>query len=355
MLLAVLGRVRPAPVNRTPERRRVSILLPVRNGEAWIQRKLESILALAYERGLLEIIVVSDGSTDRTEEMVRGFTGAGVRLLRVPKGGKAAALNAAMQVASGEIVFFTDVRQRLHPQALRYLVESFADPQVGMVTGELLIVNAGAEEEHGAGLYWRYEKWIRRQMNRARSLIVVTGCIYAMRRELLVPIPPGILVDDAYLPVSVLLRGYRIYFEERAKAYDFPTSLQTEFRRKVRTLAGLYQLVGHFPELLLPWRPTGFHFLSYKFSRLLLPYALITIAVASFALPHPWRAVALTTQTLFYGLAALDFWIEKPVWKRVSSPVRTFVVLMAASLCAASVFFVPSHRLWGVTDVRASE
>jgi hypothetical protein len=170
-----------------------------------------------------------------------------------------------------------------------------------------------------------------------------------------VPIPPGILVDDAYLPVSVLLRGYRIYFEERAKAYDFPTSLQTEFRRKVRTLAGLYQLVGHFPELLLPWRPTGFHFLSYKFSRLLLPYALITIAVASFALPHPWRAVALTTQTLFYGLAALDFWIEKPVWKRVSSPVRTFVVLMAASLCAASVFFVPSHRLWGVTDVRASE
>jgi cellulose synthase/poly-beta-1,6-N-acetylglucosamine synthase-like glycosyltransferase len=355
LLLAAVGRLRPLTVIRRPEMRSVSILLPVRNGEAWIRRKLESILALNYVRSLMQIIVISDGSDDRTDEIVKEFAAAGVELLRVPKAGKAAALNAAMPFASGEIVFFTDVRQRLDANALRYLVESFSDPSVGMATGELIITAGDTEEERGAGLYWLYEKWIRRQMNRARSLVVVTGCLYAMRRALVVPIPPDILVDDAYLPISVLLRGYRIYFEERARAYDFPTSLQTEFRRKVRTLAGLYQIAGHFPRLLLPWRAAAFHFLSYKFSRLFLPYALIAIAIASFVLPFPWNALLLSVQALFYALAALDFWIEESACKRITSPVRTFVVLMAASLCAASVFIIPSHRLWGVTHVRISE
>jgi cellulose synthase/poly-beta-1,6-N-acetylglucosamine synthase-like glycosyltransferase len=341
LLLAFLARRNQKPLRKEPLRETVTVIVPVRDGERWIQAKLESLLAQSYPRDLVKILVVSDGSEDRTEDLVRRFAPDGVELVCLPQGGKAAALNAGIERAESEILFFTDVRQPLSQDALRHLVWASC--------GELIILEGKTQEEASVGLYWRYEKWVRRQLNRLGSLLVVTGCIYAIRRELVQPIPTDTLADDAYVPLNVLLRGYRIVFEEQAKAYDHPTGLETEFYRKVRTLAGLYQLILRQPRVLGTANPMWVHFLSYKASRLLLPYALILIAVTSFGLPGPWREILLAAQGVFYGLAALDPRIRESVaLKRLSSPARAFVILMVAAVYATSVFFVPAQELWKV-------
>src|ERR1700733_2339397 len=134
----------------------VSVIMAVFNGAVHIRTKLETILALDYPKQLLQIIVVSDGSTDETESMVREYSDRGVQLLIAPRGGKAAALNLAFQQASGELLFFTDVRQSLDPMALRHLVANFADPAVGAVTGEMRLRKGEAGEQANMDLYWRY-------------------------------------------------------------------------------------------------------------------------------------------------------------------------------------------------------
>ena len=323
----------------------VTVILAVRNGEQWIRRKLDSIAALEYDRAKLQIIVASDGSTDATEELVRGRSGLPVELLALPPGGKASAINAALRQATGEILFFTDVRQALEPNALRELVHEFADPRVGVVSGELIIRAGATLEEHNVGLYWRYEKWIRKQHSRIDSVMGATGAIYAMRRTLARPLPPFTILDDVYLPIAAFLDGYRVVFTERAKAFDSPTALKSEFSRKVRTQAGMYQLIGQFPELLGPKNRMWVHFLSHKVGRLMLPFLLLALLVSSAFLAPPLSAVALALQAVFYGLALLDPLMRPPV-KRLSSVVRTFVVLSAAALAAASILFRPAESFW---------
>jgi biofilm PGA synthesis N-glycosyltransferase PgaC len=352
LLLAVLTRRDPAPIRRQWEPKSVSVLLPVHNGEAWIRNKLRSILGLNYPRELLEILVVSDGSTDRTEEYVREFEPQGVTLLRIPSSGKAAALNTLMKYARGEILFFTDVRQTLHPDALRNLVACFADPSVGVASGELVILDALGREDAGVGLYWKYEKWMRKRLSRIDSIPGATGCIYAMRRKLASPLPPDCLLDDVHLPMKAFLNGHRLILDETAKAFDVPASHGTEFRRKVRTQAGVYQILLAFPQLLDPRNRMWFHFLSHKFARLLLPFALLLIAIASFGLPEPLNRLALASQALLYTLALLDPRMpERFPLRRLSSLIRTFVTLMAATLCASSILVLPARRLWSVSKL----
>ena len=159
--------------------------------------------------------------------------------------------------------------------------------------------------------------------------------------------PPSTLLDDVYLPLMAFFSGYRVIFDESAIAYDRATVLDTEFRRKVRTLAGVYQIVRYFPQLISLQNRMWFHFISHKIGRLFLPYALIALAISSFWLPAPWRMLAIGSQAAFYALAAIDRRLPDslPV-KRLSSPARTFVVLVAAALCAIAIFFVPTRSLW---------
>jgi cellulose synthase/poly-beta-1,6-N-acetylglucosamine synthase-like glycosyltransferase len=346
-ILWLLSR-RPRPVHRKAAWKSVSVILPVRNGERWIARKLDTLRALDYPPDLLEIVVVSDGSTDRTEQIVREYgLLRGLRLFCIPASGKAEALNTAIAHAGGEILFLTDVRQALEPKSLRRLVECFADPSVGVASGELIILEGASLAETNVGLYWKYEKWIRKRQSAVDSVPGATGCIYAMRSELAVPLPPGTLADDMYLPLSALLRGYRIILDERARAYDFPTALENEFHRKVRTLAGVYQVTRFLPALVGPRNRIWFHFISHKLARLGLPFAMIAAAVSAVWLPGRWAPAALGVQAAFYLLAAIDLSVPDRVGlKRVTSPVRTFVVLMAAAAFAVSVFFVPEGRLW---------
>jgi cellulose synthase/poly-beta-1,6-N-acetylglucosamine synthase-like glycosyltransferase len=357
---ALLGLIsalaRPRPVRREHVPRTVSVLLPVRNGERWVADKLSSLLALDYPRDLVRILVIDDGSTDRTREIVATFQGLGVELVALPRGGKAAALNAGMERATGEILFFTDVRQPLAPDSLKSLVSWFADPAIGVVSGELVIMDGQRQQEADIGFYWRYEKWIRRRLSRLHSVMGATGSIYAMRRELAAPLPPGTLVDDMHLPLAAFFKGCRIVFDEGARAYDYPTALDAEFRRKVRTLAGNYQIIRAFPRLLLPVHPMWLHFVSHKLGRLLLPFALATIAACTPLLPGPAAAAAAGAQAVVYGLALLDPLVPDGARaKRLTSPARTFVVLMVAAARAAWVAARGHPEIWTETTVAASD
>jgi hypothetical protein len=180
-----------------------------------------------------------------------------------------------------------------------------------------------------------------------------TGPFYAIRRELFRPMPDDLLLDDMFVPLSAFFQGYRLIVEEEARAFDHPTGVAVEFRRKVRTLAGNYQLLRYQPELLSPRRNRMlFHYLSYKIARLLLPWAFLALLAVSFGLPTPLREVALAPQVLFYAVAALDGFIGRssPL-KRVSSPARTVVSMLIATACAPAVFFVPPKLLWKPTQI----
>ncbi len=352
LLLALITDKLERPIHRGPVQGSVSFLIAVYNGEEYLEAKLRSILALDYPRELKEILVLSDGSTDRTEEIARRMAPEGVRLLALPRAGKSAALTRGIEEARGDFLVFTDVRQHLAPESLALLLENFADPTVGVASGALNILDPATHEEADTGLYWRYELWIRDHLSRIDSIFGATGAYYIMRRELAVPIPEGTLLDDMYLPLSAFLRGYRLVVDTRAKAFDHPTGLDAEFRRKVRTLAGNYQVLVAYPQMLGPANRLWLHFWSYKFGRLLLPFALILMFAASFALPRPLASVAVGLQLVFYALAITDRWVAQgfPL-KRLTSPIRTFVTLMGAGIWALSVFFVPSGSLWKQTRV----
>lgn len=333
----------------------VTVIVAVHNGELFIRQKLETLLGLRYPQDRLQILVVSDGSTDATESIAGAFAARGVRLIRQTRGGKAAALNAALPEASGEIVFFTDVRQPLHPDALSHLVANFADPSVGAVSGELQLLDpARAGEQADLNLYWRYELWARRRHSRIDSILVTTGCIYAVRRSILEPIPPDTLTDDAVIPLRVMFRGYRVIFEDQAIAYDYPTAEGGEFRRRLRTLAGLWQVHARLPALFTRANRMRFHFLSHKSARLVLPWAVLLIWIATLALPaSPFRAFLLVDEAVFVALALLDRYVPKSFpLKRISSPARTFLAMNAAALLSPAVFFVSPETLWRPTRVK---
>jgi cellulose synthase/poly-beta-1,6-N-acetylglucosamine synthase-like glycosyltransferase len=352
LLLGLTARLWPKPVFKSRQRKTVSVVIAVHDGERFIAAKLDSVLALDYPRELMEILVISDGSTDRTDSIVQEFATQGVRLLRVPRGGKCAALNAGIPQTRNEILLLTDMRQTVAPASLQAMMDCFADSAVGAVSGELIIREGASHDEADIGLYRRYENWIRNRLSDVDSTFGALGSFYALRRELAVPIPADQLLDDMYLPLAAFFRGYRLIVEPRALAFDYPTSRETEFTRKARTLAGNYQILRSYPALLGPANRMWFHFASYKLGRLALPWVLVLLFASSCFLPLPWRWLLVGGQAIFYGLAALDPLLPAriPV-KRLSSFARTFVAMMLAAAWGLSVFFVSPRRLWKESKV----
>jgi len=348
---AAIRRVRPVRKQFAPLS--VSVLLAVRNGERELDAKLTSLLELDYPLSLLEIFVLSDGSTDGTVARASCWTetvtecGARLEIFDLPPGGKSAALNVGLAKATGEIIFYTDVRQTLDRQALRELVACFGDSEVGVASGELVICSGSNAEETQTGLYWRYEKRIRFWQSAIDSVIGATGAIYAQRRALCRPLPTDALLDDVHQPLAAFFAGYRVILDGAAQAYDQPARLDQEFRRKVRTLAGNYQIIRHYPALFGATNRMRWHFLSHKFARLLLPFALLTGGTACWWLPSPWRDAAVALQVLIAIFVLIDPVVpDRSLFKRLTSPMRAFVMLMAATLCAASILFRPARSFW---------
>jgi poly-beta-1,6-N-acetyl-D-glucosamine synthase len=353
LLLALTAR-RGKAIKKHWSPRTVSIIVPVRNGELYLRSKLDCLLALDYPKELLEIIVVSDGSTDQTNAIAAEYSDRGVQLLRQPAQGKPAALNLAVPRAEGEIIFLTDVRQQVDAGSLRAMIACFADPTVAVVSGHLKILKGETEDQQDIGVYWRYETWIRDNLSRLDSTFGATGPFYCVRKALVEPLPTDILLDDVYLPVSCILKGYRVIVEPQAIAFDYPTPLEVEFQRKVRTLAGNYQLFAKRPDLLSAGNRLRFHVASYKLGRLMMPFALMSTFAASFGLPRPAAQLFLTAQICFYSMAYFDrFVVRGSKVKKVTSPIRTFVVMMSAAALATTVFFRAPSAFWIVTSSKA--
>lgn len=315
-LARVFGRAprkAPFPDGRWPS---ISIVIAARNEASRLPDRVANLLEADYP-GRREIIVVSDGSTDGTAEALRPLAGF-LRLIEIPRGGKAQALNAGVAAARGEILVFADARQRFAPDALRELIANFADPSVGGATGELVLDcetgRADSSVGDGVGLYWKYEKWQRRNESLLRSTLGATGAIYALRRSVWRPLPPDTLLDDVLAPMRAVLAGYRVVFDDRAVAYDSVSpDAAAEARRKTRTLAGNYQILAQEPRLLVPvLNPVWLQYTSHKIGRLVVPWALLLFLIASAALVDDgWiYASALVAQLGFYGLAALGALIE---------------------------------------------
>jgi cellulose synthase/poly-beta-1,6-N-acetylglucosamine synthase-like glycosyltransferase len=309
----------------------ISIVIAARNEAHRLRERITNLLEQDYP-GSRQIVVVSDGSMDEPRRALEPF-GSDVQLIELPPGGKPAALNAGVLAARGEILVFADARQRFAPGALRALVANFADPQVGGVTGELVLdCETGAADStigDGIGLYWKYEKWLRRNESRVWSTLGATGAIYAMRRSLWQPLPPASLLDDVLAPMRAVLAGSRVVFEEEAIAYDRASrDAAAESRRKTRTLAGNYQILAHEPRLLLPIvNPVWLQYASHKIGRLVVPWALIALLASSAVLAtSAWfYLAAFVAQATFYLMAAAGAWLD--VRERASRIALTFVVM----------------------------
>jgi len=350
--LWIRSRWRVRPVQRRPLTPFVSIVLVVRNEEKLLEEKLHNLRALNYPVERREIIVVSDGSTDGTvAALAKWANQAGVTVLNNAEcRGKAAGLNDALATARGEIVFFTDVRQKLEPDSLRLLLENFADPEVGCVSGELMLGDPGSgEANEGIGLYWKIEKQVREMESSSGSVIGATGAIYAARRELISTVPQGTILDDVYIPMQIVRRDKRVIFDSRARAWDAPNlGTGREFARKVRTLGGNYQLLRLLPWLLGRSNPVRFEFISHKLLRLLVPFALIAALVASALLPGTLYRTAMAVQLAFYGLSLLSLAkLKVAVLTRPADAAFTVVILNAAAVVAFFNFISGRTASWG--------
>jgi len=343
---------RSRPVQRGSSTPLVSIAMVVRNEQQFLETKLRNLMGLDYPADRCQIVVVSDGSTDQTESILRAY-GSDARIhvvLNQLAQGKACGLNDAIDLAQGEIVVFTDARQTIEPQAVRLLAENFADLEVGCVSGELMLGDAGqGESSQGLSLYWRIEKLVRKLEAASGSVVGATGALYAVRRELLTRVPPGTILDDVYLPMQVVRQGRRVVLDERARAWDAP-SLGTarEFSRKVRTLSGNYQLLQLAPWLLSSRNPIRFEFVSHKLLRLVVPFALTALLATSFVLRGPFYRVVLILQLVFYALSvlAISRLLKGGVLARFADAAGTFVLLNGAAVVALANFVAGRRPAW---------
>jgi len=351
MWLWVRSRWSPRPVRRGAIEPTVSVLMVVRNEEAVIERKLENLLTLDYPAEKLEVVVVSDGSTDRTQAILGRYAHhPKVQvLLKELSEGKAAGLNDAMRMATGEIAMFTDARQAIEAGALRLAIENFADSEVGCVSGELMLGDPDSgETERGMGMYWLIEKKIRELESASGSVAGATGAVYCARRDLLAPLPEGTILDDVLLPMQAVRRGGRVVFDSRARAWDAPNLGDSrEFGRKVRTLSGNYQLLQLAPWLLSSKNPIRFEFVSHKLMRLAVPFALLAVFLTSAFIADPFYRAVLFAQVIFYALSltALAGFRFGP-FSRVADVARTFVVLNSAAVVAFVNFVTGRKAAW---------
>jgi poly-beta-1,6-N-acetyl-D-glucosamine synthase len=346
------ARLSPWPVLRAQQEPHVSIVMVVRNEERWVEGKLGNLLALDYPPERCQIVVVSDGSTDGTDNILRQYAGnSRVQvLMNQLSRGKASGLNDAIDLSAGEIVVLTDVRQKIERGAIRLLMENFVDPEVGCVSGALMLGDPDSGEAgKGMGLYWRIEKKIRELESASGSVVGATGAIYAARRELLSNVPEGTILDDVYIPMQVVRQGKRVVFDDRARAWDSPDlGERIEFARKVRTLSGNYQLLQLAPWILSGQNPVLGRFVSHKLLRLAVPFALAVMLLASLFLGAPLYRIALLLQIAFYALAAVALLrLPKPgVIARAADAAGTFVVLNTAAVIAFANFIAGRKAAW---------
>lgn len=328
-LMAVRARLMPRRIVRddslTPP---LTVLIPAYNEADVIRRKLENTVALDYPQDKLQILVIDDGSTDGTPDIVREFAPRGVTLLQQPKrGGKMGGVNRGFENATGDIVVLSDASPDYDKDALRLLARNFADEKVGVVVGALRVWDAGNAVAKPAGMYWKYESALRKWESSTGSTVAVHGNMFAVRRPLYKPLRQHTINDEFSIAMEVMRQGYRVVYEPKAISYDLASAnMGDEFKRRARINAGRFQALFSAGYLNAPSLELRFRLFSHKLLRPLTPvFMLIALVtnilivllglfgdVTGFLTPPLWFWVlALFGQIGFYALAYMGYQAEK--------------------------------------------
>jgi cellulose synthase/poly-beta-1,6-N-acetylglucosamine synthase-like glycosyltransferase len=307
LLLVAWRKLARRPVSKRAYEPSVSLVIVMHNESSHVRAKMRNCFDLDYPARKLQIIVSLDAPTDGTAALVREYEPRGVEVVRsLVRLGKAAAINKGLEIARGEIVVFADARQAFERIALRELAANFADDSVGVVSGELVLLDSdGREAANAVGAYWRYEKIIRAMESEIHSVPGASGAIYAIRRRFFEPLPEKTLLDDVVIPMRIVLHGKRAVFDPKARAYDLVTPTpELEYAKKLRTLTGNYELLAEMPDLLIPWRnPIFVQLISHKAGRLFAPYCMGALFVANLFLLNGFYLLFFVGQAAWYGLA----------------------------------------------------
>lgn len=356
IVIGFLARAFPAP--RSPVRPAegaamplVTVCLPVFNGARFLPEKLASLLAQDYPADRIEILVFCDGCTDDSEAVAHRIAASPEAAGRIRvlvennRSGKPAALNVLSAEARGDLLLLNDVRQPFSQNAMRALSSTLEDERIGCAAGNLVL-----RGEAGSGVYWRYENWIRRQESRFRGVVGMSGAIAMLRKADFMRLPHDLILDDVYIPMRLALLGRRVALVTEAEAYDTAFEDEQEFRRKVRTLAGNYQLFGLVPALLSPFKnPIWFETLSHKAMRLFAPWLMVLLALVSIAgsvrggssmVETVVMRVLLAGQLAFYGAAMIGRRAG-----RLGGVARTFVVLNTAAVIGLYRYLTGRQRV----------
>ncbi len=359
LLIALAARLRPRPWTRFPWPRTsappITVIMAVHNGARVLPSKLEHLLSLDPQL-VSEILVISDGSTDQTAAVLQHTLDPRLRTIILEhQVGKASALNHGIAAASGEILLFVDIRPIIQPGALDALLSNFADPSVGCVAGELLLSTAGHDATASAvsGLYWRYEQWIRNCEATFDSPTGVYGGFYAVRHSLATRNPDGLILDDMFQPLAIIRQGYRSVLDRTAFVLDtWPATHSGEFNRKLRTLAGNFQLLSAAPWLLTTQNRLLLQLVSHKLLRLVVPYLFVTLLFSSAALAVLLHSVGFAIfgllQTGVWFIAALALRVRIPVLHRIAAPASALLVLNAAAVAGLYTFLFTRGPLWKI-------
>ncbi len=353
LAMSLLARLRPRPWKTDAIFPSVSIVLAVHNGLSLLPGKIQHLLGLDYAN-IKEIIIVSDGSSDGTEELLARQHHSSLRTIALKDhGGKAVAVNAGVAEATADVILFVDIRPEIAPCAIQQLMSNFADPKVGCVAGDLILRQEGHDAASGAvgGLYWRYEQWIRKCEALFDSPVGVYGGFYAIRRELFVPQPAGLILDDMFQPLSIIRLGYRSVLDSKARVFDtWPKKVEGEFHRKVRTLAGNFQLFQVAPWTLSFKNRVLFQLVSHKVLRLIVPYLLLVLLVSALILSagSTFYAICAAVQVLGWIVALAGLRYRIPVLHRIAAPASALLVLNVAAVAGLYKFLFTRGPLWKI-------
>ena len=341
LLVALVSMLRPRPRHKGVCQPSVSVIITAYNEERDIAGKLQNTLALDYPKELLEIIVASDCSTDRTDEIVQSFASSGVRLYRQPERlGKTTAQNAAVERARGEVLLFSDATTMYDAGALRAMMPNFADPTIGCVAGRLIYVDpTGSSVGRGAVSYWGYETFLKKHESRACSLIGASGCLYAVRRTAYLPLYPE-AHGDFIIATKMVQQGLRTVFEPEAVCTEETNrQINNELNMRVRVITQTFTDLWRHRAMLNPWRSGFFaiQLFSHKVMRYSVPFFMMALLFSSIILASSSRfyLTLLSAQIGFYLAAALAW-----LFDRIGARIRLlafpqyFVIANLASVLA---------------------
>jgi cellulose synthase/poly-beta-1,6-N-acetylglucosamine synthase-like glycosyltransferase len=312
----------------------VSLIIPAYNEEKNILEKLQNALEQNYPVDRYEIILTSDGSTDKTVPLARSLGDQRIEVVEnYPRQGKNVAINKALSKAKGEIIIFSDANALFVKDAVKKLVMHFVDPSVGLVCGHLKYTKGeGTSVGKGEGLYFRYESWIKRLESAWGAVAVVTGSIYAMRRDL-VSLLESDVANDFVHPVQVGAKGYKVLFEPEAIAYEQATaSISEEFRRRARIVTrGFTAFARYWREYRILEGARGFCFISHKLLRWFSPVFLMALFMTNLFLKGRFFEITFWLQTIFYGAAFCGFFVRQG-WGRIFAIPFYFCTINLAAL-----------------------